>query len=125
MIYCRWSSDNYQCDLYCYSDATGVITTHVAPSRLVKTPPPIPDIHVMNINQYLNAYEKHNEFMRTTKKVPIGLPHDGQKFDDNGEVTFIQTLAYLKVIGYRFPANLIPMLQANIAQPKLEPIITY
>lgn len=35
MSYCRWSSDNWKCDLYCYEDANGYIT-HVADNRIVK-----------------------------------------------------------------------------------------
>ena len=29
MSYCRWSSDNFQCDVYCYADVSGGYTTHV------------------------------------------------------------------------------------------------
>ncbi len=34
MSYCRWSSDNTNCDLYCYEDCSGGFTTHVAGFRL-------------------------------------------------------------------------------------------
>lgn len=30
MSYCRWSSDDFECDLYCYADVRGGYTTHVA-----------------------------------------------------------------------------------------------
>ena len=33
MSYCRWSSDRWQSDVYCYSDVIGGYTTHVARSR--------------------------------------------------------------------------------------------
>jgi hypothetical protein len=30
LSYCRWSSDNFRCELYCYQDTCGGWTTHVA-----------------------------------------------------------------------------------------------
>ena len=33
MSYCRWSTDNFKCDLYCYEDVNGGFTTHVASNR--------------------------------------------------------------------------------------------
>lgn len=29
MSYCRWSSDNFKCDVYVYADVSGGWTTHV------------------------------------------------------------------------------------------------
>ena len=42
MSYCRWSSDNWKCDLYCYEDVSGGITTHVAGNRIVGDIPEAP-----------------------------------------------------------------------------------
>src|SRR5687767_6611694 len=35
MSYCRWSTDDFQCDLYCYEDVSGGFTTHVAGRRKI------------------------------------------------------------------------------------------
>lgn len=37
MSYCRWSSDDYTCDVYVYEAADGVWATHVADRRWVNT----------------------------------------------------------------------------------------
>lgn len=36
VAWCRWSSDNSQCDLYIYDDVAGHVTVHVAASRFAK-----------------------------------------------------------------------------------------
>lgn len=35
MSYCRWSSDDWQCDVYVYADANGGWTCHVADRRRI------------------------------------------------------------------------------------------
>ncbi len=39
MSYCRWSSDDGQCDVYVYEDVAGGWTTHVASRRIKHIPP--------------------------------------------------------------------------------------
>lgn len=39
MSYCRWSTNDYQCDVYVYEDASGGWTTHVARRRWTYTTP--------------------------------------------------------------------------------------
>ena len=44
MSYCRFSSDDWQCDVYVYADVAGGWTTHVAAVRFVfdkELPPPV------------------------------------------------------------------------------------
>jgi len=85
MSYCRWSSDNWQCDLYCYDDISGGITTHVAGYRCVKG-----------------------------RKRRIGLPHDGERFNDPDSKSFLRRLLYLRSLGYRFPDYVIEQVKKDI-----------
>jgi hypothetical protein len=39
MSYCRWSSNDFQCDVYVYEDVAGGWTTHVACNRVVYSEP--------------------------------------------------------------------------------------
>lgn len=41
MSYCRWSCDDFECDLYCYSDVSGGWTIHVAANRHVGKAPSV------------------------------------------------------------------------------------
>lgn len=75
MSYCRWSTDDFTCDLYCYESSEGYVT-HVA--------------------SYKDSREKDS-------REPIGLAYDGQSFLDETPEDFLATLTMLKEAGYTFP----------------------
>lgn len=85
MSYCRWSSMDYQCDLYIYDDVDGGLTVHVAAGRLAGTDPYV--------------FE------------PIGLSRDGETFNGTREET-ISLVESLIEEGYRAPADLLDTLRA-------------
>ena len=77
MSYCRFSSDGFQCDVYCYGSMGGY-TIHVAGRRQV-FPEPLPvmdlDDDILTIRAKI---EKSNELQAQAKIVKIGGPHDGE-----------------------------------------------
>lgn len=81
MSYCRWSSMDYQCDLYIYDDVSGGLTVHVAAGRLAGTDPYV--------------FE------------PIGLSRDGETFYE----ATIELVESLLAEGYRAPADLLDTLR--------------
>lgn len=87
MSYCRWSSDNFECDLYCYSDVNGGYTTHVAGRR-----------------------------RQGDELVAIGLPHDGKTFNDATLEEFKERLLSLRAAGYSFPNYVLETVDAEIAE---------
>jgi len=42
VAYCRWSSANWRCDVYCYASVSGFWVTHVANNRVDITRPLCP-----------------------------------------------------------------------------------
>lgn len=44
MSYCRWSSDDYQCDVYVWADVAGTWRTEVAGRRRIFTVPMPPEV---------------------------------------------------------------------------------
>lgn len=106
MSYCRFSTDDFQCDVYVYASASGGYTVHFASSkRIIKEPmPPYVEFTQENITAYM---ERHNEMMRIVgdaEMVPIGLPFDGKTI--NGDVAeVVVTLELARKEGYRFPAD--------------------
>lgn len=54
MSYCRWSSMNWQCDVYVYEDVSGGWTTHVAGSRRLFGP--IPDIMLSRLSMWMHCW---------------------------------------------------------------------
>jgi len=120
MSYCRWSSDNWRCDLYCYGDVSGGITTHVAGNRLVGDIPEAPLSLIMEgkNKEFLKAHKKQMAFLKTAKREPIGLPYDGEPFNDPDYASFLVRLMELREVGYKFPDYVIELVREDIGTTK-------
>lgn len=120
MSYCRWSSANWKCDLYCYSDIYGGYTTHVASNR--HHPPPFdsspymwaaveahkhkdkdPLSSIMANQAWAWARKQEQKDLDQAELVPIGLPHDGESFNDHDLTSFLERVRHLKEVGYNVP----------------------
>jgi|SRR3990167_2144751 len=119
MSYCRWSSDNWQCDLYCYGDVRGGFTTHVAGNHLLGE---IPKLRVLGAgatdedwNQWFEEHRRQMAWLKTAHREPIGLPHDSKTFSDPDLVSFLQRLRDLRALGYRFPDYVLEVVRSEIA----------
>ena len=103
MSYCRWSTDDYQCDIYAYADVGGGVSVHVARGRYAFKEPLPPKVSLDDIPAFV-AREK--ELHRILEKAPmetIDLPHAGESFfnlEQEDAANFIDKLAAL---GYRVP----------------------
>lgn len=116
MSYCRWSTDDFQCDLYCYEDYIGNFMTLVANYRreLPKNmPPPIPYMPE-TLDAWLERDRVVRKIVRQSPLIPIGLPHDGECFCDPDLSSFLDRLVQLKGVGYRFPDSVIEQVKAEI-----------
>lgn len=110
MSYCRWSSDNWKCDLYCYADCQGGYTTHVASCRILGEVPPAPlsiltekEPDEIKIKRFMSAHGKQMAFLDTCKRVNIGLAFDGLSFNDATLDLFLLRLFQLREAGYNYP----------------------
>lgn len=106
MSFCRWSSMNFGCDLYCYEAEQGYVT-HVANQRIIGDIPEVDNSLLLNYTQenvekFINQQKAQFEFLVTAERRPIGLKYDGQTFYDD-EDTFLSRLKMLREEGYRFP----------------------
>lgn len=106
MSFCRWSSMNWQCDLYSYESAEGIVT-HVANQRIVGEVPKVDSSLFLNFTdenseKYFEQQKAQFDFLETAERRPIGLKYDGQTFYDDKE-TFLARLNMLREEGYRFP----------------------
>lgn len=121
MSYCRWSSDNFQCDLYCYESDGGYVTS-VACNRVLL---PIPEVNfgsIQNGTWVMADYEKrqalsdlaHDPMLNPS--INIGLSRDGESFLDGELESFLARLESLKEEGYRFPDYVIKNVQEELAE---------
>lgn len=118
MSYCRWSSDDWKCDLYCYEDAGGGWTTHVAGRRRIGEVPP--DFWDKFVAQEITPKEYtklHNEQMEVLSTLPfedITLPHAGETFNDPTLGAFKARLVHLRSLGYHFPDYVLDTIDKEI-----------
>lgn len=111
MSYCRFSSDDFQCDVYVYADCGGGYTTHIARVRPVYTEPLPPLVDFMkDSHAYFERMYKVGEMLDRAEKVPIGLPHDGETFNHETAKECAEFLTELKTMGYKVPQDAIDAL---------------
>jgi len=123
MSYCRWSSDNFECDLYCYQSDDGYVT-HVASKRVVGDVPPLPPWPIwsggdgaMHLNQWIVAVRAQHDYVDKAERIPIGLPYDGETFIDVTLGEFLARLLHLREAGYRFPDSVLDDVREEMEQP--------
>lgn len=117
MSYCRWSTDDFQCDLYIYADVRGGFTTHVAGYRPVhREPLPEPvDFHADTLGWFAR-HQKVMKMMDAAEREPIGLPHDGETFNDETLDGLLTRILALREVGYRFPDYVLDDIRAEIVE---------
>ena len=114
MSYCRWSSDDYQCDIYAYEGHEGFVV-HVASNR--RTPAePFPEwvsYREAGFEAWIAREQCVVEMMKATPSKPIGLPHDGESFSFDTAGECADQLVRLKEIGYNVPQYAIDALRED------------
>jgi len=109
MSYCRWSSDDFQCDIYCYAHCDGGYRIHVATNRV--DPLPLPPL---DENASTEAFVEHHmkvmELMKTAEHKRIGLSCDGETYHEQTARGAAEQLKRLKGIGYNVPQYAIDSL---------------
>lgn len=117
MSYCRFSDDDFQCDVYCYADAYGY-TTHVASNRPVldgTLPPPV-DFTPESVESWMARHKRVMAWVENAERRPIGLAYDGESFSDPDAESAADRLQMLKDAGYNVPQHAIDALRAEAAE---------
>ena len=122
MSYCRWSSDDYQCDVYVWEHMDGDVVVNVASCRhdldssphQAERPAPV-DIKKDGVEEYVLRHAEFMKFLETCTVKPIGLAHDGESrtFEDKNEAA--DYLQALKLLGYNVPGQVIDTLREEAA----------
>lgn len=121
MSYCRWSNDDYQCDVYTYADVAGGYTTHVAGNR------PLLDVELPervsftaeNNAAWFKRDRLVTEWLERADRKPIGLAHDGETFRDETAEDAANTLQMLKDAGYNVPQYAIDALREEARKRRI------
>lgn len=116
MSYCRWSTNDFQCDLYCYESDAGFVT-HVAGNRIVFTETLPEDIDWGAEDfamQYVDRWNKVSDIIAKSNREEITLPHAGETFTDHTLEEFKQRVQMLKGIGYQVPDDVFERIDEEI-----------
>lgn len=115
MSYCRWSSNNFKCDVYCYESVHGCFTIHVASNRIVDELPPEPFNFIdLPKEEFSKKCKEHHDALDKAKHKKIGLKYDGQSFDCNTIEDMRNTLVELKQVGYIVPDFVFEIIDEEI-----------
>lgn len=113
MAYCRYSTDDFQCDLYVYSDNNGY-TILVARYRVYYYEPlppevltPLGSLNLDLLEAQVARMNKIQSMYEMADKQPIGLEADGESWFGIDRDHAVAVLQYLRDLGYRFPYNII------------------
>jgi hypothetical protein len=113
--FCRWSTDDFQCDLYCYESCYGGFQTEVAGNRVIYSEPLPPEVPFDWPGlEWRSRHEKVMQMVKSAKCEPLGLPHDGESFNDETLEDFLARLLMLREAGYRFPDYVLERVREEI-----------
>lgn len=110
MSFCRWSSDNFNCDIYAYEHVDGYYAIHVAGRRKREAckNEPHPNLFAFGFSNKGTPAEKSAALDAYRDAVdaqmePIGLPHDGKSFSEPTFEAYKARMLELRALGYKFP----------------------
>ena len=110
MAYCRWSSEDFGCDLYVYEDVMGGFTVHVAGNRVVGEVPRLGDLGG-DPDEVMRSYRAQMDFLKGAERKPIGLACDGQTFRLATGAEAAAKVRELVAMGYRCPEGVAEQLE--------------
>lgn len=113
MSYCRFSSSNWQSDIYCYEHCYGGYQIHVAGTRLTSGVTPL------DWSSPEKLKETHDQQMKdldNTDAEVIGLEYDGQCFLMDDAEECLQMLRQLQEVGYNVPDEAMEMLAEEVEE---------
>lgn len=116
MSYCIFSCNDFQSNIYCYSDVNGGITIHVATNRVMGDIPKCSHLFEKeSLDQYFEMHNKQMEWLKTAERQDIGLEFDGQDFNVDTPQEAFDLLTKLRETGYNVPQHAIDSLEEDIA----------
>lgn len=115
MSYCRWSSDDFKCDVYAYESEDGY-QIHVAAQRVVGDVPPLLNILEVDTESFMESYRKQREYLETAERKKIGLEYDGMSFSLDTLDGFLEKLKDIKAKGYNIPDYVFECIFSEMAE---------
>lgn len=119
MSYARFSSDDYQCDVYVY-ESDNAWVTHTAMRRYVLDgllPPKVP-FDEAHMQAFVERSAKMSAIVEHARQTLIELPDAGESFRDPTPLACAERLERLKALGFRVPQHAIDTLRDEAAEDR-------
>lgn len=105
--------------MYCYQDCSGGYTTWVAGLRHKGNIPKVPSLNLVfkkkiTQEEWSVAHRKQMDWLDTAEMEEIGLPYDGERFNDPDLISFLNRVSHLKKVGYNVPDYVIDSIRQEI-----------
>jgi hypothetical protein len=110
-VYCQYSTNDYQCDVYCYKHADGGFITHIAKNRVVTNEGFPPEVSPQNAQMWIARKAKVAEIVTRAARVPLDMPRSGMTYEHDTPGEAADFLAVLDSEGYRLPLSAIEVLR--------------
>lgn len=119
MSYCRWSTDDYQCDVYVWHDITDTWRTEVAGRRRIWKVPLPPPVHgEIGSDEWLTSFtDRHTALMRLLNDESnfdwqtIAEPDGGRSYTHDSPGECADNLQRLHEAGLNVPQDAIDTLR--------------
>ncbi|MDP9037818.1 MAG: hypothetical protein M3O02_00925 [Acidobacteriota bacterium] len=115
VLYCRWSDDNFSCQLYCYEDRDGGYATHVIARRPIGDVPQVTALLMDDPCAFMEQVRAQIDFMLGAQYELLDLPFAGESFHDATLPEFRVRLDELRRVGYRFPQRVLDRVDGELA----------
>lgn len=115
MSYCRFSTNDFQCDVYAY-DGHGGIVVHVAATRVVfaeSLPARIP-FELAHLDAWIERDRKVSAMVEAGGREAIKRKHAGESYYGLDADDAVALMEELKALGYRFPMGIIEAMREEI-----------
>lgn len=118
MSYCRFSSDNFKCDIYCYESEQGFVTHTAASRHAIELPecPTLTTLEQLGYEKYDRLYRYFDEAFNDSAHIPINDEFAGKTFTDPDLESFRDRLIMLREHGYRFPNDVLETINKEMAE---------
>lgn len=124
MSYCRWSSDQFQSDIYCYESDYGFVI-HIASNRLVSDQPrPERKADAVSVDDpswvqlKLDDWNALSDWCNAARRKPITLKHAGEQLIEMTAGECANRLRQLRELGYHVPQYAIDALDKEDADAR-------
>lgn len=111
MSICRWSDDDYRCDLYIYEGSDGYYHVHVANGRYVIAEE-MPEITLdLPDDEILRRRQAIGEILDRSTVEKITLPFAGKSFKVKTLKELKELVYMLKAVGYHVPEFVFALIE--------------